>query len=80
MDFEKALLNPAAIYHHPDEVKNDSSLTLTQKLTILQRWELDARELETAEEENMGGGAPSLFREVCLALHELESAKARHER
>ncbi len=40
---------------------------------ILRRWEYDARELEVAEEENMGGASPSLLGEILNARHALNA-------
>nr|NIQ12631.1 hypothetical protein [Gammaproteobacteria bacterium] len=49
------------------------SLTRDQKFKILERWEYDARELEVAEEENLGGGSPSLLPEILKALRILNA-------
>lgn len=73
MNLEQAMLDPASVYSNPEEILRDSSLTRDQQLAILKRWEYDARELEVAEEENMGGGPPSLLREICQALNVLET-------
>jgi len=40
------------------------------------QWELDARLLQTASEEGMGGGEPSLLDEVKQALATHGAAKA----
>jgi hypothetical protein len=39
-----------------------------QKLKILQQWELDARQLAVAEEENMIGGEENMIGRVSKAL------------
>lgn len=71
MDMEKALLDPASVFASPARVVDDDSLTVDQKIQVLRRWEYDARELEVAEEENMGGGPPDILGEVLDALHRL---------
>ncbi len=68
MDIERAMLNPAGEFAHPRDVLAEKTFTREQKITVLRRWEYDARELEVAEEENMGGGAPSLLSEVLNTL------------
>ncbi len=73
MDIEKAMLNPVSVFASPDEVVRDQSITREQKIKILKRWAYDARELEVAEEENMGGGPPSMLGEILNALHSLDS-------
>jgi len=74
MNYEQALLDPASYFSNPEAVYSEASLTRTQKLQLLQRWEYDARELEVAEEENMAGGPPSRLREISLLLQRLEAS------
>lgn len=73
MDFEKAILNPGSEFACPEDVLNQQTMTREQKIKILRRWEYDARELEVAEEENMGGGPPSMLSDILAALHQLDS-------
>ena len=73
MNLEKALLDPASEFSCPADVCMEISLTRDQKIQILRRWEYDARELEVAEEENMGGGDPDVLDEVLAALHQLNA-------
>lgn len=73
MDKEKAMLNPAREFVHPKDVLVEHSLTQEQKIQVLRRWEYDARELEVAEEENMGGTSPSMLGEILNALHALNA-------
>ncbi|BCR06800.1 hypothetical protein DESUT3_38690 [Desulfuromonas versatilis] len=68
---EKALLDPISVFRRPDDVFADDTLTRDQKIRILRRWEYDARELEVAEEENMGGGPPDMLDQVLQVLHRL---------
>lgn len=73
MDFEKAILDPSSEFTCPEDVLNQQNITREQKIKILRRWEYDARELEVAEEENMGGGPPSMLSDILTALHRLDS-------
>lgn len=71
MNIEQAMTNPTSVFLTPDAVIQKQTLTRDQKIKILKRWEYDARELEVAEEENMGGGPPSMLDQVLKALHHL---------
>ena len=73
MDFEKALIDPASEFSSSTNVCTEQSLTRDQKIQILRRWEYDARELEVAEEENMGGRGPDELDEILAALHQLNA-------
>lgn len=73
MDIDKAMLDPTSVFTNPKEVLAEGSLTNVQKIQILRRWEYDARELEVAEEENMGGAVPSMLGEILNALHRLNA-------
>ncbi len=67
------MLDPTSIFACPSDVCDEQSLTRDQKIKILRRWEYDARELQVAEEENMGGGPEDVLDEVLLALHRLDA-------
>ena len=69
----EAIAKPWAHYRNPEEVLVDDRLTDGQKRRALESWELDARELAVAEEENMGGGEPSMLDRVVRALATLPS-------
>ena len=71
MYIEKAMLNPDSVFATPDDMFAEKSLTREQKIKILRSWEYDARELEVAEEENMGGGPPDKLDEILKVLHRL---------
>lgn len=73
MNIEKAMLDPVSVFACPDDVFKESTLTRDQKIIILHRWEYDARELEVAEDENMGGGPPGMLDQVLSALHRLDA-------
>ena len=68
---EQALLDPTSVFKTPEEVAAETSLTPDQRADILRRWGYDALDLEVAEEENMGGGAPSLLDRIVKALESL---------
>ena len=72
IDKDKAYHDPAAVFHYPRDVLAEESLTLVEKRDILLQWELDARELLIAEEENMAGDGPCMLSRVHLALAELD--------
>ena len=75
IDFEKALLNPAAVFRTPEEVLESGDLTREQKVEILRRWKFDAHAIEVAEEENMGSGQTSdLLSRILNGLHALDAA------
>lgn len=71
-EIEQAMVSPSAIFDLPAEVVTNSVLTLRQKIEILKRWALDARQLQIATEENMGGGEPPMLDEVNEALSALD--------
>ncbi len=73
IDLKKARLDPTAVFPTPDAVLEHPSLTREEKADILQRWKYDACELEVAEEENMGGGEPSMLEQVLEALARLKA-------
>ncbi|MEX2608033.1 MAG: hypothetical protein WD708_11870 [Kiritimatiellia bacterium] len=68
MNYDHAIKNPAGAFNHPGEVVENASLTTDQKLKILRQWEYDARELEVAEEENMGGGPDDQLAWILQAI------------
>ncbi len=70
-DYDQALLTPESIFGDPMDVVNTQSLTPEQKMTVLKRWEANAKDLETASSESMTGGARSQLAEVGMAIVEL---------
>lgn len=70
----EAKSNPTRYYRRPGEVIRDRRLTRDEKLEILEAWELEARELSVATEENMAGGEPSLLQDVVQARLDLGGA------
>jgi hypothetical protein len=67
----EAKANPTRYYRWPSEVLRDRRLRREEKLAILEAWELEARELAVAAEENMSGGEHSLLQEVVQARIDL---------
>ncbi len=70
-DYDKALVTPSQIFELPMEVVNTDSLTTTQKLKVLKRWEADALDLQVAASESMTGGELSRLDDVRKAIHAL---------
>jgi hypothetical protein len=77
-DFERALLNPAAVFGSPAEVLHDPSLSLSEKREVLRRWAWDAWLLEVAADEAMVGGESSRLDEVKEALVALDRVERTH--
>ena len=75
VDFEAALVNPADHFGHPGDVVANRFLSQAQKARILKQWDLDARQLSVAEEENMAGGEESMVGRVSRALMALGETK-----
>lgn len=71
MSYKQALVDPTAVYKTPAKVLEDPELSDLEKLKILDRWEYDARELQVAAEENMGGGQSDFLDEVLAAKRKL---------
>jgi len=71
-DLSEALISPVSVFDFPLEVVGCPGLSRQQKIEILRRWELDARALQRATDENMGGGEPPLLDEVNRALMMLD--------
>lgn len=72
ISLKKALIDPASSFTHPREILTLADFTDTEKMTVLKRWEQDARELDVAEEEGMLGDRDSLLDEVIKAIDELD--------
>ena len=70
----EAKANPTRYYRRPGEVVRDRRLNREEKLAILEAWEMEARELSVAAEENMSGGEPSLLQDVVDARLQLGEA------
>ena len=71
MDFEKAKLNPAAVFNSPQEVVSSQELSREQRIEVLRQWEQEAMSMEVADEESMTGSQPNLPQPIRDALHAL---------
>jgi len=77
-DIEQALTSPTSVFDAPSEVVDAATLSIAQKIEILKRWELDARDLQRATEENMSGGERPQLDEVNEALSIVDPEGAAH--
>ena len=74
IDLKKARVSPAAVFETPEALLAHPGLSRADKIELLRRWELDAVEIQVAEEENMRPGEPSdLLDRVLKALHALDA-------
>jgi hypothetical protein len=71
-EIEQALISPSSVFDAPQEVVESKALAKAMKIEILRRWELDARALQRATEENMAGGELSPIDAVNAALTQLD--------
>ncbi len=71
-EIDQALVSPSSVFDAPSEVVETPALAKLMKIEILKRWELDARALLRATEENMAGGEPSEIEAVNDALARLD--------
>ncbi|MFA9461054.1 hypothetical protein [Thiohalorhabdus methylotrophus] len=77
-DMEKARRDPVSVFASPEAVRDHPTLSRAEKLELLRRWEYDARELEIAEEEGMGGGEPDILDRIEAALLALSEEDRPH--
>lgn len=70
--YRSALMDPKAVFDTPQHVVDDSELDDAQRLEVLRRWEMDARELQVADEEGMSLGESSRLDEVRKAIATLK--------
>lgn len=68
VDIETATGDPSRYFQSPIDIAEHPSLRTEEKRKLLQVWEVDAEELETAADENMAGGESSRLSEVKDAL------------
>jgi hypothetical protein len=71
-DLERAQCDPGAVFDSPEALAAEPALEPGEKIALLRQWAYDARELEVAEEEGMGGGEASLGDRIFALLHKLE--------
>jgi hypothetical protein len=81
IDLDKALLDPASVFHAPHDVLHAQDLSAEDKKSILLRWQEDAEDLMRATGEGMppeGQRSPAeLLRAVQLAIEALEREAGR---
>lgn len=75
-ELDDAITSPVSVFDFPLEVVACMGLSRDQKIEILKRWELDARALQRATDENMSGGEAPLLDEVNRALMMLDPENA----
>lgn len=75
-DIKKALTDPVAFFDQPSDVLNAEDLTNSEKISVLKRWEIDARSLQRATDEGMSGGTRPPLDEINDALAELDPDNA----
>ena len=70
IDLDKAKLDPASVFHAPEDVLAAPGLSLEDKKAILIRWEADADALLRATEEGMPPADNRNPGEMLRAVHE----------
>ncbi|MBO6521220.1 MAG: hypothetical protein JJ900_09885 [Rhodospirillales bacterium] len=68
---EAMMADPAGHFQNPAEVVDAQDLSDAEKVEILRAWEVDARQLMAAAEENMLGGEDAHLDDVVDALARL---------
>jgi hypothetical protein len=84
-DLDKAKLDPASVFHAPEDVLCAEGLSPEDKKSILVRWEADVEALLRATEEGMPPSdnrrSPAeLLRAVHEAMQSLEREPSAHRR
>jgi hypothetical protein len=77
LDIKAAMSNPSKFFESPKEVLVHPDLNRAAKIDILRQWEVDARLLSVAEEENMQDGEHSHLGAVVSALIALDDENKR---
>jgi hypothetical protein len=77
LDIKAAKTNPSKFFQSPKDVLIHPTLTREAKIDILRQWEVDARLLSMAEEENMTDGEHSHLGAVVSALIALDDENKR---
>lgn len=80
INLDTAIFNPASVFKKPEEILQDTKITLTreQKIRALQTWQYDIQLRRVAEEENMHSNQDEidvdLEDKIIAALHVLEKS------
>jgi len=84
LDLAKAKLDPASVFHAPEDVLGAPGLSPEDKKSILVRWEADVEALLRATEEGMppadNRSPAELLRDVQKAIQSLERGSGKHRR
>jgi hypothetical protein len=72
--------HPQAHYATPDELTEDSALSLEEKIKALKIWEQDARQMLTASGEGMPGSEEGINPSDHSMLGEVERARDKLQR
>ena len=75
-DLAAMMLSPYEHFEDPMAVARSENLTKEEKLSVLKSMEADARELEVAAEENMGGGEQHSLAAVRKAMRAVDPEAA----
>ncbi len=71
VDLKRAMQSPSEMFSSPEEIRDDASLTLDQKIALLRSWAYDENEMSVAEEEGMADGERADVARVLTVLDEL---------
>ena len=77
LDVKAAKTNPSKYFKTPQEVLVHPTLSRENKIEILRQWEVDARLMAVAEEENMADGERGHLGAVVSALIALDDENKR---
>lgn len=84
LDLAKAKLDPASVFHAPEDVLRAPGLSPEDKKSILVRWEADVEALLRATEEGMppadNRSPAELLRDVQEAIQSLERGPGERRR
>jgi hypothetical protein len=71
--FDEIRKDPSRYYDRPQEIADDKTMNVEQKLSLLESWAADEERLLVATAENMGGGESSRLDEVLAVLGRLRN-------
>jgi hypothetical protein len=77
LNVEAAKANPSKYFDSPKEVLLHPDIIRENKIAILRQWEVDARLLSVADDENMSNGESSHLGAVVSALIALDDEQKR---
>ncbi|EKD44930.1 MAG: putative cytosolic protein [uncultured bacterium] len=73
-ELNQIIADASSRYQVPEDVLADDRLSTEQKVVVLKQWAYDAKELETAEQENMRGSShPTMLHRILLAIRSIKS-------